>query len=707
MKPVHVFNVIPALPAPLEGLRQLAHNLRWAWHHQTIELFRRLDSDLWESTGHNPVLMLGAIDQAQLEAAAKDESFLAQLDRAVREQNSYLSAESTWYHRAHGRTEGLLVAYFSAEFGLTECLSIFAGGLGVLAGDHLKSASDLGVPLVGVGLLYQQGYFRQYLNAAGWQQESYEDNDFQNLPLTRERRADGSPLTVEVSYAGRPVAAQVWRARVGRVPLFLLDTNLPANRYEDRVITDQLYGGDLEMRLKQEILLGIGGYRALEALGLDPTLYHMNEGHSAFLGLEWVRRLMEKRGLSFSEAREAASAGLIFTGHTPVPAGHDYFPPPLMDRYFGDYMPRLGLSRAEFLGLGRQNPDNGGEEFCMTVLALRMAASSNGVSKLHGKVARGMWKSIWPGVPEDEVPIGHVTNGVHFRSWISLEMNQLYDRYLGPQWREEHADAQLWKRVEGIPAEELWRTHERRRVRLVAFARRHLRMQLQRRGAPQAEIDAADEALDPDLQAGGSAAAGHPAPRAHPQPYRASRTDSVCRQGPPSRRCRQGADPAGRKTGATERVPPPAGVSRGLRYGRGPVPGAGLRHMAQYSASAARSQRHQRHEGAGKWRHQPEHARWMVGRSLAGGGFGKPVHRLGDRTRRELRQSRVPGPGRVSGPVRPAGTGYRPYILRSGRRWPAAALDHSHESFDRPPVPVIQYATGGKGVHRQLLCDGA
>jgi starch phosphorylase len=498
VKPVHVFQVVPSLPAALEGLRALAHNLRWSWDHNTIELFRRLDSDLWESTGHNPVRMLGLMEQAQLEAASKDESFRAHLDRTVAEMDTYLAAESTWYRRTYGNVDGMRVAYFSAEFGLTECLSIFAGGLGVLAGDHLKSASGLGVPLVGVGLLYQQGYFRQYLNAAGWQQESYEDNDFQNLPLSLERQADGRPLTIELTYDERTITAQIWRVRVGRVPLFLLDTNIPVNRPDDRDITDQLYGGDLEMRLKQEILLGVGGYRALEALGIEPTVYHMNEGHSAFLGLEWVRRLMEKRGLSFGEAREVASAGLIFTTHTPVPAGHDYFPPALLDRYLGSYMGAFGLSRWEFLALGRQNPYNDSEEFCMTVLALRLAASSNGVSKLHGKVSREMWRSLWPGLPEDEIPIGYITNGVHLRSWISNEMNQLYDRYLGPQWRQEHAESKLWRRVESIPAEELWRTHERRRERLVAFARRNLRAQLQRRGASAAEINAADEVLDPD-----------------------------------------------------------------------------------------------------------------------------------------------------------------------------------------------------------------
>jgi starch phosphorylase len=442
--------------------------------------------------------MLGSIDQSQLEAAAKDEAFLAQLDYVTHDLASYLSTDATWYKRTYQPVDGLLAAYFSAEFGLTECLSIFAGGLGMLAGDHLKSASDLGLPLVAVGLLYQQGYFSQYLNAAGWQQESYRDNDFDNLPVTRERRADGSPVVIEVAYPGRKVQAQVWRARVGRVSLFLLDTNPTSNQSADRDITDQLYGGDREMRLKQEILLGVGGFRALEALGLHPTVFHMNEGHSAFLGLERVRRLMEANGLSFSQAREAASAGLIFTTHTPVPAGHDYFPPALMERYFGDYIGRLGLSRSDFLGLGRQNPLDDAEEFCMTVLALRMAAASNGVSALHGKVSRKMWKNLWPGVPEDELPIGHVTNGVHFRSWISLEMNQLYDRYLGPRWREEHGDPKIWQRVENIPGEELWRTHERRRLRLVTYARRKLRAQLQNRGASQAEIDAAENALDPD-----------------------------------------------------------------------------------------------------------------------------------------------------------------------------------------------------------------
>jgi glycogen phosphorylase len=498
MRPVQVFHVIPSLPAPLEGLRSLAYNLRWSWDHDTIELFRRLDGDLWEATGHNPVAMLGRIQQEELESAAKDEAFLAHLDRTLKQLDAYLKSSATWFRRNYGNPDGMLVAYFSAEFGLTECLSIFAGGLGVLAGDHLKGASDLGLPLVGVGLLYQQGYFKQYLNPACWQQESYDDNDFRNLPLTLELGADGKPLMVRLGFDSHEVTAQIWRVDVGRVKLYLLDANLEVNRPEDREITDQLYGGDSEVRLKQEILLGIGGCRALDVLGLEPTVYHMNEGHSAFLAVEWVRRLMEKRKLSAAEARDVASAGLIFTTHTPVPAGHDYFPKPLLQRYLGDCTERLGVPFEDFFAMGQQHPLKEGEDFCMTVLALRRAAASNGVSKLHGKVSRTMWKEIWPGVPEDEVPIGHVTNGVHFRSWISYEMNQLYDRYLGPKWREEHEDPQLWRRVENIPAEELWRTHVRRRERLVVFARRRLRLQLQRRGAPLSDIDAADEVLDPD-----------------------------------------------------------------------------------------------------------------------------------------------------------------------------------------------------------------
>ncbi len=498
MKPIRTFTIKSSLPEPLTPLRDIAYNLHWAWDHDAIGLFLRLDSDLWEETGHNPIQMLGNIDQEKLDAAVEDDGFMAHLERVSQDLKQYMSRQSTWFARTYDLKEDSLIAYFSAEFGVTECLSIFAGGLGILSGDHLKSASDLGVPLVAIGLLYQQGYFRQYLNQAGWQQEAYEDNDFYNLPI-RLVEEDGEPLKISVEFPGHQVYAQIWLVQVGRIKLYLLDTNISENqRPEDRDITDQLYGGDQEMRIKQEVILGIGGYRALNALGLKPTIYHMNEGHSAFLALEHVYTFMQKHQLSMAEARELASANLVFTTHTPVAAGHDYFPPYLMDRYFSDYARKLGLSRKTFLALGRHNPNDDNEPFCMTILALRLAAHSNGVSKLHGEVSRKMWRDLWPDVPDTEIPITHITNGVHFPSWISRDMNHIYDRYLGPRWREVPSDAEMWKRAENLAAEELWRTHERRRERLVAFVRRRLRNQLERRGAPPSEIEAANEVLDPE-----------------------------------------------------------------------------------------------------------------------------------------------------------------------------------------------------------------
>ncbi|HDQ35215.1 MAG TPA: glycosyltransferase family 1 protein [Chloroflexi bacterium] len=500
MKPIRTFSIIPSLPEPLEPLRELAYNLRWAWNHDTIELFRRLDSDLWESTNHNPLLMLGKIDQQRLTEAVNDAGFMAHFNRVWRDFQAYLddNENSSWFVRTYGERDQPLIAYFSAEFGVTECLSIFAGGLGVLSGDHLKSASDLGLPLVGVGLLYQQGYFQQYLNQAGWQQEIYADNDFDNLPLRLEKDDQDAPLIITVKISGREVQAQIWRAQVGRVSLYLLDTNLLENRPDDRDITDQLYGGDQEMRIKQEIVLGIGGYRALKALGLEPAVYHVNEGHSAFLALERIRCLMEEKSLTFTQAREAASAGLVFTTHTPVAAGHDRFSPQLMERYFVDYIDQLELSWDDFLALGRVNRHDHQELFCMTVLAMRLASHTNGVSQLHGQVSREMWRSLWPGVAEEEIPITAITNGVHFLSWISRDMKELYDRYLGPRWREEPADQEVWQRAERIAAEELWRTHERRRERLVAFARNRLREHIARRGGSQRDIEAANEVLDPE-----------------------------------------------------------------------------------------------------------------------------------------------------------------------------------------------------------------
>ena len=374
VRPIRKFTVVPSLPERIERLRDLAYNVRWSWNYETVDLFRRLDHELWESTNHNPVKMLGIIEQRQLEEAAANDGFLAQFDRVYEQFTDYMSAKMSWYTKTHGASDRPVVAYFSAEYGLTECMPIYSGGLGVLSGDHLKAASDLGYPLVGVGLLYQEGYFRQYLNPDGWQKEDYPINDFYNLPLFLERNADGSPKTVDVHYPGRSVRAQIWRVQAGRVAAYMLDTNIPANSPEDRNLSDELYGGDLDMRIRQEILLGIGGLRALNALGIKPAVCHMNEGHSAFLALERIRQHMQEYGMSFAEGREATVAGNVFTTHTPEPAGIDRFPPDLMDRYFSDYYSQLKISRDEVLGLGRENPFDPNEPFSMAVLALRLSA---------------------------------------------------------------------------------------------------------------------------------------------------------------------------------------------------------------------------------------------------------------------------------------------------------------------------------------------
>ncbi len=499
MKPAHKFVVVPSLPEKLRQIWDLAYNLWWCWNPAAIDLFRRLDRDLWERVYHNPVAMLGVISPERLEQAAADDGFIAHMERVYVQFADYMSS-ATWFSSAHSDAGGVRVAYFSLEFGLSESLPIYSGGLGVLAGDHTKSASDLGVPFIGVGLLYREGYFHQYLNAEGWQQEYYPDNDFFNMPVSLVRDADGTPVTIAVEYPSGLVHAQIWQVAVGRVTLYMLDANIEENRPEDREITARLYGGDTgsEERIRQEIMLGIGGVQALTALGIEPTVCHMNEGHSAFLALERTRMLMEQQNASFAEAREAVAAGTVFTTHTPVPAGNDMFSPLLVERYFAKHYAALGLGRNEFLALGRANPGDKDEPFCMTVLALKFAAHSNGVSKLHGEVSRRMWARVWNGVPLEEVPITSITNGIHTRSWISHDLVGLYDRYLGPKWVESPADQSVWKRVEEIPDGELWRTHERRRERLVAFARQRLRDQLTRRGAPPGEIAQAAEVLDPD-----------------------------------------------------------------------------------------------------------------------------------------------------------------------------------------------------------------
>ena len=497
MRPSLIFKIKPYLPEALAPLSELAGNLWFCWHAEAVDLWQRVDHHLWPRLGHNPVALLNQVSQQRLEALAQDSGFLAQLERVMDQMRGYLAAGKCAF--LNGRApENFTVAYFSAEYGLAACLPLYSGGLGVLSGDHLKSASDLNLPLVGVGLAYGQGYFTQYLNPDGWQQEEYHPNDFWNLPMELVLDQQGGELTISVDIEGQPLAARVWKVQVGRVPLYLMDANLEANPPELRSITYQLYGGDRLMRIRQEILLGIGGVRLLAALGLEPNVIHMNEGHSAFASLERIRQLRQQRGLSFDEAREVVRASNCFTTHTPVPAGNDYFDPELVKRHFGAYVAELGISLPVLLGYGRVNPADQSEQFCMTVLALRLSGFANGVSRLHGRVSRKMWAGVWPHFPVEDLPITHVTNGVHIPSWISNDAAYLYLRYLGPGWMEDPDSQAVWQAIEEIPDAELWRVREHRRGQMVDFVRRTLSAQRARRGANAEELRQAGEVLHPE-----------------------------------------------------------------------------------------------------------------------------------------------------------------------------------------------------------------
>lgn len=487
------FTVIPKIPKVLQPLEEIAHDLWLSWNHDAITLFTRLDFDAWMKSGHNPVRALGMVDQERYEELANDDSYRSALDTVVEKYRKYKRTRDTWYRGGRKNT----IAYFSMEYGLDVSLPIYSGGLGVLSGDHMKSAGDLGLPLVGVGLLYQLGYFQQYLNADGFQQESYPENDWYNMPVRKVADANGNETTVAVRLADSTVTARVWEVQVGRVSLYLLDTNVDSNSEEDRLITSSLYGGDREMRMKQEILLGIGGIRALRAMGINPAVTHMNEGHSAFLGIERIREYIQDNNMTRQEAMAALWPTNIFTTHTPVPAGNERFGVDLMQKYFHAVTDGTGFTWNEFVALGRENPADNSEPFCMTVLALKLSASSNGVSKLHGEVSQEMWKHIWPGVPVHEIPITHITNGVHSRSFLAPEMKDLLDRYFGPRFYDEPTNLEIWDRMDRISDEELWRTHESRKSRLVSFARKRLKEQLIRRGASRSQVVFAEEVLSP------------------------------------------------------------------------------------------------------------------------------------------------------------------------------------------------------------------
>jgi len=498
-KYAHSFEVVSELPSPLSALTRLAYNFRWTWHHAARELFREIDRNLWREAEHNPIQFLHRLPRERFDRLAKDKVFLAQLKACEQELDTYLN-EETWFDQQFpGQRDEALIAYFCAEFGISESLPIYSGGLGVLAGDHLKAASDLGVPLVAVGLLYSRGYFRQRLNHEGWQQEHYPSIDFFQMPLHLVRGMDQQPLRVEIELPDRTIVCQIWRADVGRIPLFLLDSNVLENAPSDQQITDTLYGGDQEMRIRQEMILGIGGMRALKALGLEPTVCHMNEGHAAFLSIERIRQFMDSRQTDARTARKVVVSGNVFTTHTPVPAGFDLFPPELLEKYATKAAASIGLSLADFVKLGRIDPENQGEAFNMALLAMKNSNGVNGVSKLHARVTRSMFAARWPDFPEEEAPIEAVTNGIHTTTWIGRRMAELFDAHLGMEWRRNPGDPQVWAAVHQIPDQELWEARENQRGELVRTVRRRLQDSLEQRGVPRSDYNGADSILDPRI----------------------------------------------------------------------------------------------------------------------------------------------------------------------------------------------------------------
>jgi glycogen phosphorylase len=467
-----------------QRLSALARNLWWAWDEEATSLFRELDPVRWRECDHNPIVLLQQIPIAQLEARASQLALHGRINYAYRRLQEYLQSKHTWGGQNASVLGARPVAYFSAEFGLHESLPVYSGGLGILAGDHLKSASDLGIPLVGIGLYYD--YFRQRLDVSGWQHEDYIDVDHRVLPIWPAVTRDGAPLTVEIETRTGRILARVWRIDVGRNMLLLLDSNVDGNSPEDRQLTSRLYGGDERVRIRQELVLGVGGAKVLAALNISPGVLHLNEGHSAFAALELVRCRMTTEGIDVAEASRRVAAHIVFTTHTPVPAGHDRFPAPLVEEHLGPLGDALGLSHDEMMAFGRVDPGNRDEQFCMTVLALKVCRRANAVSSLHGHVSREMWMPLYPGRREDHVPIGHITNGVHVNTWLAPQMRQVYERHLGADWTSRSTEPGLWQAIENVDDGELWETHQTLKARLIDFARRRAAAQAERRGEPAA-----------------------------------------------------------------------------------------------------------------------------------------------------------------------------------------------------------------------------
>ena len=483
-----------SLPGGLERLQDLAQNLWWSWKQEARQLFDTIDPTLWRITNHNPVKLLHDLKPERVATLAADPAFVRQYSAVLKSFDQYMAATSTWFAGRYPSSKTAPIAYFSAEFGLHNSIPIYSGGLGILAGDHCKEASDLGLPIVGIGFMYPQGYFHQRISPDGWQQAEYEPFNRLESPIHQALTPSGHPCRIEVSMGSRQVAAVVWKVRVGRIPLYLIDTDVPENESGDRELSARLYGGDQEVRLRQEILLGIGGVRVFRALGLAPAVWHANEGHSAFLTLERIREFVQA-GHSYAEAEALVRQSTVFTTHTPVPAGHDIFPHHLMDRHFNGFWDQLGLTREAFLQLGQEASGGG---FNMTILAMRMSSHLNGVSREHGRVTRLMWRNLWPGLPEDQIPIRSITNGIHVPTWIAPELSHLYSKHLGPDWSERADDPAVWHRVSDIPDGELWATRQNLKRKLMSFIRERARTGWMQGRLDASQVLSAGTLLDPE-----------------------------------------------------------------------------------------------------------------------------------------------------------------------------------------------------------------
>jgi starch phosphorylase len=481
-----------------DKLVALSRNLWWSWHPEVVSLFRELDPVRWRQLDHNPVMLLSEMTPDQVAQRASEMVLYTRINQAHRRLKEYLAnTQSTWGAREAGVLGSMPVAYFSAEFGIHESVPIYSGGLGVLSGDHIKSASGLGVPLVAIGLFYDQGYFKQHLDIQGWQQEEYIDTKVENLAMEPARNKQGKPISISIDTLDGQLYAMVWLMRVGRVPLYLLDCDVEGNRPEDRELTSRLYGGDVRTRIRQELVLGVGGVKALRALDIHPGVYHLNEGHSAFAPLEVIRERMADNGMTFDDALRDVAQHTVFTTHTPVPAGHDRFDGKLIEEHLGPLRQKLGISFDQLMGLGRVEPQNEHETFCMTVIGLKLSRRANAVSSLHGQISRRMWANLWPWRVEEEIPIGHITNGVHVPSWLAHPMQMMYDRYLGPEWQRQMSSPEMWQKVYEIDPGELWETHNVLKSRLLDFVRRRVSRQCRRRNEDEAAVEAARSVLDP------------------------------------------------------------------------------------------------------------------------------------------------------------------------------------------------------------------